>query len=108
MTFYVANAFSIQMMEESGRVVFQRLSDAGARAMMEDATDYVSCVGHEDTAAVFSHELGKEIKMNRTSVTLTTDDQMLVGQLTGGRLPEGAKELPEDFRLQWWLVFRQA
>jgi hypothetical protein len=37
-------------------------------------------------------------------VTLAKGDMVLVGQVTGGRLPEGATTLPAGVTIQWLLV----
>lgn len=63
-----------------------------------------SAVGHEDTAAVFSSQLGLEIKPNRITVSLKRGDMILVGQYKGPRLPEGTKTLPEGAVIEWLLV----
>jgi len=60
-----------------------------------------SCIGHSDTAAVLSQFAGCEIKFNRENITLNSGDILLVAQLQGGRLPEGAKTLPEGSKFLW-------
>lgn len=59
--------------------------------------DWQSVVGHPDTATVLSDVLGKAVAFNRTSVKLGKDDVLIVAQLTGGRLPQGATTLPDGF-----------
>jgi hypothetical protein len=64
-----------------------------------------SCVGHPDTASVFSSELGIQVDCRRVSVSLHPGkDAILVGQYTGPRLPEGATSLPEGAKILWYLV----
>lgn len=60
--------------------------------------DVKSIVGHEDTARVLG------VACNRESVTLKEGDILYVAQLTGGRLPEGCKELPEGFKFKFFKV----
>ena len=67
-------------------------------------TDFVSVIGHADTAAVVSNLLGKEVPCHRASIHLDTGDILYVAQVTGGRLPEGATTLPEGFSLTWLKV----
>ena len=43
------------------------------------------------TLAVFAGLLGREVPCNRASVTLAHGDEVLVGQYSGPRLPEGAR-----------------
>jgi len=60
-----------------------------------------SAVGHADTAALFSTILGMAIPMNRVSLSLVPGDEIIVGQYTGPRLPEGATTLPEGAAIRW-------
>ena len=57
--------------------------------------DFTSAVGHPDTAKVLG------VPMNRINVLLTDHDTLLVAQLQGGRLPEGATTLPEGFKFRY-------
>lgn len=69
-----------------------------------DGGEVVSAVGHADTAALFSALLGRPVEHARVNVTLHDDDVLLVGQITGGRLPEGATTLPDGVRILWLAV----
>lgn len=59
--------------------------------------DITSAIGHPDTAAVLSDLLGRKVDPNRINVSLCEADTLFVFQLVGGRLPEGATKLPENF-----------
>lgn len=89
----VCNAFSLQMVrpEDWARIKIESIDMLDAH-VIENAE---SAVGHADTAAVLG------VKMNRTSIMLEDGDTLLVAQLMGGRLPEGATVLPDGFRIQW-------
>ena len=63
----------------------------------------VSCVGHKDTAAVFSVAVEEEVPVNRIPVTLNAGDFMLIGTPTE-RLPEGTTQLPEGVEIRWCLA----
>lgn len=54
-----------------------------------------SVIGHEDIARVLG------VPFNRISVKLKDGDILYVAQLQGGRLPEGAKTLPEGFQFRF-------
>lgn len=99
---YVGNAFSLQMLVDSDdcTVRVRRLTADEVRVAL-DGLLWQSCVGHADTAAVFSETLGLDVPCNRVNVSLKPGDLLIVGQLTGGRLPEGATRLPEGFRIVW-------
>lgn len=97
---YVGNAFSLQMLEVSDCTVrVSTVSPEQVRTALDGR--WQSCVGHADTAAVFSSVLGLDVPCNRVNVTLWPGDLLLVGQLTGGRLPEGANSLPDGFQIAW-------
>ena len=114
----ICNAFSLSMLDrvqQMGRdardcVRVPRPVSGRALAefcllMLDGEIEWESAVGHADTAAVFSKELGLPILANRVSVKLTDPEtRALVGQYVGPRLPEGATRLPEGATIEWWLV----
>jgi len=102
-TLYIANAFSLSMLtSEYAMVTIESKPDVYFDFNQYDTI--VSCVGHEDTAKLFSQLLGRDVPMARINVQLKLDDSMLVGQLVGGRLPEGSTSLPEGVTIVWKLV----
>jgi len=103
MSVVVLNAFSINMLvKASHEVMFTPVTIEEAKALL--VSGFSSCVGHPDTARVFSSLLGAEVAMNRTSYSFKSEDVLLVGQYTGPRLPEGASQLPEGATITWWKV----
>ncbi len=70
----------------------------------KEAATAASAVGHADTAAVLSQELGYDIPTNRVSVTLDKDTELYVAQYKGPRLPEGAVQLPEGAKFVYLKV----
>ena len=100
---YICNAFSIQMLPpEGGQVTFTPISPAFAGEMLSNGAQ--SAIGHADTAAVVSDTLGMEVPSNRAFVALKPGDEIIVAQLTGGRLPEGSITLPEGFEIAFFHV----
>lgn len=99
---YLANAFSLQMLLDSDdcTVRVRTVAPETVTAALAGLS-WQSCVGHADTAAVFSEALGLDVPQNRVNVTLKPGDLLIVGQLIGGRLPEGATSLPEGFQIVW-------
>lgn len=89
----VCNAFSLQMVPPSewGNIKIEAIEPPNA----DELQNAESAVGHADTAAVLG------VKMNRCNVVLRKGDTLLVAQLMGGRLPEGATNLPEGFSIKW-------
>lgn len=63
-----------------------------------------SAIGHTDTAVVFSAALGIHVPVNRQTIVLDENSELLVGQLMGGRLPEGCTTLPENCQIIWVCV----
>lgn len=92
MTKYISNAFSLQMLGASnkGTISYEEIERP------DNLSEYVSVVGHTDTAKVLG------VAFNRVSLTLEKGDELLVAQLVGGRLLEGATELPEGFSFKYY------
>jgi hypothetical protein len=100
----VTNAFSLNMLDSLSSTI--KTIELEKEAVQETlkVNAWRSVVGHEDTAAVFSSELGVEIPFNRESVSLQQGDVILVGQYIGPRLNEGVTTLPEGATIKWILV----
>lgn len=98
---YLGNAFSLQMLntnEDCNLVVTQVTTDEVA------TSNFISVVGHPDTANVLGSMLGIPVPFNRASMHLEKGDVLYVGQVVGGRLPEGATTLPEGFAITFLKV----
>ena len=105
-TIVIGNSFSINMLSAGAgtNLTFTPVDQELVKTHIE-GKNIVSIVGHADTAAVFSTLLNLNISMNRVSWKWDDDVEMLiVGQLTGPRLPEGATTLPEGATITWWVV----
>lgn len=105
----ICNAFSLNMLNDyegaTTRLVVHRLYlDEARRCATSANAEVSSAVGHADTAAVFSGILGVPVPCNRTTVTVDLNTQLLVGQYSGPRLPEGATSLPDGAEIKWYLV----
>ena len=73
-----------------------------AKALLSEG--FVSAVGHADTARLIASQLGLEVEVNRTSISLEPGDSLVVAQYTGPRLPEGATALPPGAEIRYFLV----
>lgn len=105
----IGNSFSINMLNGFTPIDFTPVDESLIKIHLKDA-NVDSIVGHADTAAVFTNTLGIEVPMNRVAWKWddTDDDaELIIGQLTGPRLPEGATELPEGATIKWWLVTKR-
>lgn len=97
----LVNAFSLNMLTNpNGATVRIDAIDPGTVAGL----NLLSCVGHQDTANVLSDILGVPVPMNRATAKVNPGDKMVVAQLHGTRLPEGATSLPDGASIQFWLV----
>lgn len=97
MKVYLSNAFSLQMIESYPAVpVFEE-----AKIEEIKKSDFISVIGHVDTAAVLSQTLGRTVEFNRESIRLEKGDILYVAQVIGGRLPEGCTILPESYSLKF-------
>lgn len=95
---YLGNAFSIQMLD----VATEKEVRITPVCSSEVATsNFKSVIGHKDTSKVISSMLMMDVEFNRESITLGDNDILYVAQITGGRLPEGVTELPENFAIKF-------
>ena len=62
---------------------------------------FTSAIGHADTAKIVASLLGVEVAMNRINVSLTTETELFIAQVVGGRLPEGCTSLPEGVTIKF-------
>ena len=98
---YLGNAFSLQMLNVT---VSNTVNIVPADVDEIADSNFMSVIGHADTAAVVSNILNRDVPANRASVRLEKGDILYVAQVTGGRLPEGATTLPEGFTLAFLKV----
>lgn len=101
MTTYICNAFALSMVPDGATV---RTRPVNLPGIAHKIGNPVSVVGHADTARVFEQLLGIPVAHNRMTISIGPTDNLYVGQLVGGRLPEGATELPDGFQIKWVLV----
>jgi len=97
------NSFSLNMLSNLNLVFSsEEISIEKTKKILKK--DFTSCVGHEDTASVFSSVLGMKVSMNRTSIILNAGDMAIIGQYIGPRLKEGETRLPEGALIKWVLL----
>ena len=108
----INNAFSLGMLSP-GRgnqlyITHLALNEA-QHLVLEYKNEFVSNVGHESAAKLFTEILQFPIAFNRVSWKWENrEDHILVGQYARGRLPENFSVLeakPED--IEWWWVRRK-
>lgn len=90
---YIGNSLSLQMIDL--REYTLSVKEVGR----EEIPSYAySVIGHGDLANILG------VTFNRESITIQKGDVLYVAQITGGRLPEGCKNLPEGFKLKFLRV----
>jgi len=102
----VTNAISLNMVPPSytdGGIIFRWIGLAEAQRLVREAGQVVSAIGHADTARLVGQQLGVELPADRRNVLLG-DELTLVAQYVGPRLPEGATELPQGARIEYFVV----
>ena len=98
----VANALSLQMVNLPCTITANEVSIPEVRGILTaNEGKWITAVGHPDTAVVMSNELKIPVLANRINVHLNQGDTLIVCQVMGGRLPEGATTLPEGITLKW-------
>jgi hypothetical protein len=101
---HITNAFSINMLpKQKCQVTFTPITVEKAR---DYEGEYVSAIGHADTARIVGSLLFRPLEAARVNVNIEDDEyhQLMVAQYIGPRLPEGATELPEGAEIQFWHV----
>ena len=108
MKVYLSNAFSLSMLPERSNHIFDMCTtEVPVEAIIGELDrneDFISVVGHETTADLFSKILGRLVLPNQQSIVLEQSDVLIVGQYSGPRLPEGATELPEGAKIRWFFI----
>ena len=98
---YVANAFSIQMLEttETTKEILLRIKEIDIQTVSEmlKTGPFISAVGHESTSRLMTRLLGVEVPFNRVPIKLRRGDRLIVFQLLT-RLEEGKVLSDEELR----------
>lgn len=102
MKIYLANAFSLQMLDltQACNIKVTPMCDIDAIEFLS-INGWTSAIGHEDTAKVVENYINLYVPFNRINISLKKGDILIVAQLIGGRLPEGSTTLPENFKLKF-------
>ena len=101
---YLGNAFSLQMVSSfPARINVEEMTYEDFEALIWSIRHnlVINAIGHTDTMNVVNSILDSDFKPNRININLTNNDCLIVFQLIGGRLPEGATELPEGFKYKF-------
>jgi len=102
---YISNAFSLNMLSthKSTSLFINPITKDDA-ANIAKHTPWISAIGHPDIAAIVSNDLGITIKPDRATIHLNPDDKLLIAQYIGPRLAPGTTKLPDDAKIQYFLI----
>lgn len=86
---YIGNAFSLQMLgsHPAYGLSILEIHKSDIEGLIKSG-NYISVVGHQDTADMLG------VEYNRVSSKLNPGDTLYVAQYVGGRLEEGATTVP--------------
>jgi len=103
---YISNSFSLNMLNRNGipkvpvAVSTQQVKEI-IKIKTSEKSPLISAIGHEDIAKIVSNILNINIPYNRISIKLEDEDNLIVAQYTGPRLPEGTTKLPENAKIEF-------
>jgi hypothetical protein len=103
---YLVNAFSLNMIEGPVELQVLPLHKEEVAVFLKNR-EFISAIGHKETADILTNELGLDVKHNRITIKLGKNDIAIVVQYTGPRLEEGATKLPKVAQIQYYLVRRR-
>src|SRR5579875_1302590 len=89
--YYLANAFSLNMLPGSARMTADPLTEEVAIDYLKSYLEEGFCqsvIGHQGTADILSAKFGMPVRYNRTNLKLRYGDSVYVVQV-GSRLAEG-------------------
>lgn len=111
--FVISNTFSLRMLQYCfHELIFEPIPEGCVaeilkRVVQSEPEKFISIVGHESTAKLFSRTLGIDIPANRVDYEFKLGDNLFVGVPDIRRLPEGKVLDYEELKsigIQWWLV----
>ncbi len=103
MTIYLANAFSLSMLQSDSVISVRKINIDQAKQALSNG--FLSAVGHEGTAQLLSKLLGVNVAVNRVAIKLLPADVLIVFQLQT-RLTEGAVLTEEQLKALQYTFFR--
>lgn len=98
---YLVNAFSLQMLTHPVSTIFTSPMTAERARNAMISQHGVSAIGHLDTARVVGKDLCLPLMCSQQRIRLNQGDTLIVAQITGGRLPIDAEELPAYMELTY-------
>lgn len=97
MTTYVTTAFSLNMVRNNADLEVRQIPYLDHPKLLGEP-DVQFSIGHHSTARILG------LPYNRSTVHANPGDVIYVAQYQGPRLQEGAVNLPEGAKIQWYKV----
>jgi len=102
----IVNAFSLNMLDPEIVSIDPQIEAIPVYKVQELlAGGFTSYIGYRDLANIVSQELGIDVPYNRAHLTWKGDAVLIVTQYRGPRLPEGATELPQGAKIEYYLIY---
>jgi len=109
MVLYLANAFSLNMLDFNNEneltIKIEKISEEMVKEILRKQ-EFVSAIGHESTAKLITERLGIEVPANRIQIKAKKGDKIIVLQLLQ-RLTEGkvlSEQELQQIPIQWFMV----
>ena len=94
------NLLDLVMFEKNGK--FEKISEAEARQLLSEG--FLSTVGLNQTAELFTARLGFDIRVGKEAVTITPEDTVIVGEYDRRVCDERKNTYPKDALIDWYRV----
>ena len=104
-SFLLSATFSPSMLGGGVRAMIEEIEEEEAKSLLL-SRDFVSYVGHEITASILSHRLGRAVGFNRSSLILEEGDELIaaVPQFRGEIAREFTHEEIAGAKFRYFLV----
>lgn len=114
-TLYIVNSFSINMLSnilsdgKSHSITFHPIQPWTLECLiMSDKINVVNAIGHADTAYIVAKQFELDgislPEAQRVNVNIGENDNLIIAQYIGPRLPEGCTKLPEGAEIKYFSV----
>ena len=105
MTVYISNSDSTKIWPDCFRQQREITPEHARDMLLSGDGNFVSAIGHPDTARIVSEQLGIDIPAQRIDLFIDdVDDYLIVAEYTGRRLEPGMTELPSGATIRYVML----